>query len=236
MELTILILAAGYGKRMRSEIPKVLHKVGDVTMITRITTTASILKPAKIVVLVNKDNHRSIEEELITNGFDKICYVIQDVPQGTGDAVRYALPHLKGTIMILNGDCPLIESELLDKIRNQYDNRLLITITESDTPQGNGRIVMSEKDVIDIIEEKDCDEEQRLIKLVNCGIYVVSKEMLDSVVPKLTNDNAQREYYLTDIVKLCDKVEAFVVEKEKQYQLFNINSREQLEEANKMIV
>jgi len=241
-------MAAGQGKRMNSELPKVLHKVDGLPMLVRIINQASKLNPAKIFVVVGK-HVDIIGETLSLHNIDNVQFVVQKEQLGTGDAIKALLPafsegDMDATNIILNGDAPLITFGTIDAIyrhfvANTYD--LQITCIDSDTPAGNGRIISNEDGLIcqRIVEEKDCTDEQRLINVVNCGIYVATVRTLVKLVPMITNNNKQNEYYLTDIVELAissgHPVGLYQLDKSKQVELSNVNTREQLDTVNRLV-
>jgi len=247
MNLVITILAGGAGKRMMSNLPKVLHKVGSLPMIVHLLNTSLELKPNRINIVVSK-NFQIIKNEIeqyIDNNI--ISYIIQKNPLGTGDAVKTTLPFInksKETLnLILNGDCPLLKKTTLESIINNYINinsELQITCINIDNPFGNGRIIKNQNKVIEIVEEKDATPEQRNITLVNCGIYITNNYMLNKLIPMIQSNNIQSEFYLTDIVSLYNKeypkyVDFYELEKSQFIEIYNINTQEQLSYINSVV-
>ena len=241
--LYVTILAGGAGKRMKSDLPKVLHLVKDKPMIVRLLKQVQILNPDKIIVVVGRF-HQMIQDEIERHINDqRIIYVDQETPLGTGHAVKCTLPVL-GTEhidnIILNGDVPMIQHQTIREIYNQYLNdnaKLLITAINLANPTGNGRIIIDDNEHFkEIVEEKDCSSDQKLITLVNCGIYVCSSDVLTEFIPKIQNGNSQGEYYLTDLVKLyveaSHKIGLYVLPAEKEMEIYNINTKEQLYHCN----
>jgi len=220
-QLIVTILAAGEGKRMRSpNLPKVLNLVDGVPMLIRILRSVVLIKPKKIVVVTSPANHDKIKRAIHKYFQEQeqeqpynIVFVLQPSPLGTGHAVKYCLPEYidKGgelsKVLILNGDMPLINKELLQRFITESDTSLLsLIVATMENPHGYGRIIHGvNDDSLEIVEEKDCSVEQRLIKQVNTGVYLVDADLLHEVIPKIKNDNVQQEYYLTDIVKLVNK-------------------------------
>lgn len=229
MSTCVIILAAGHGTRMGSDIPKVLHQVGGISMIKRLVNT--VLGLGKMVVVVSPTNHALIAQELV--GHD-ITFVIQEQQLGTAHAVSVAKPHLLERNLILNGDAPLVTRKLLEHVLGRTKCELLITTALLPNPANNGRVIAYREYAIEIIEAKDCTAEQLKIQLVNCGIYLASKNLLLSLLDHVKADNAQQEYYLTDLVRLNGFAHTHCVT-DNLDQLININSKEDLDKANEMI-
>lgn len=234
--LQVIVLAGGEGKRMKSEVPKVLHQVGGKFMLQRVLEKVLELGPKKVIVVSGK-NASYFENEmkpLIPN--DNIHYIPQIPAMGTGDAVWVALPHLlnegngEERVLIVNADTPLIDKCLQD-IVNGEPPRILVTRLQN--PHGQGRILMDDKGVFQgIIEEKDADEHQKAINLVNSGVYLVNLEDLWTIIPKINNNNAQNEYYMTDFFMHVQKqVNLCEVPRERQWELLNVNTPQDLEKA-----
>ena len=203
--LVVTILAAGEGKRMRSSLPKVLHLCNEVPMLVKVIQTAILLNPKNILVVTGK-HHDLIKETVAQYIHDShIQYVIQETQLGTGDAIKYCLPHYapNQNVLILSGDVPLITAELLEGfVRTSSQCSILVANVEN--PHGYGRILLDEnrQEIMQIVEEKDCIEEERQVSIINSGIYFIQSKLLREFIPFLENKNAQGEYYLTDIVKL----------------------------------
>lgn len=229
-DLSVIVLAAGKGSRMESSLPKVLHKVGDKTMIVRVIEAVKSLNPINIVVITSDENNSLIKEELDNHGYS-VEYAIQKELLGTGDALRY-VDTFSSINMIVNGDSPLITSELYQSIADHYAQGLMIVTTEYSNPTGYGRVIVENQKVIKIVEEKDCDDETKQVTLVNCGIYVATKEIILTSVPQLKNDNKQGEYYITDLVSINKGASYYRVSDRYQYQLYNVNTKKQLDQAS----
>ncbi|QGR53719.1 glycosyltransferase [Moumouvirus maliensis] len=246
-KLYITILAGGLGKRMQSDIPKVLHKVKGQAMIVRLINQIIKLNPDKILIVVGK-YHTIIKQEIEKNINDhRIVYVDQPEPKGTGDAVKCTLKHFENEDfdnIILNGDVPMIQHTTIYDIYNFYNNnskKILITSIHLSDPINNGRIIVDNNgEFYEIVEEKDCNKEQKKINLVNCGIYICNSGVLLKYIPKINNNNSQNEYYLTDLVKLYkqdnnNKVDLFILPKNKEIEIYNINTKQQLEYIENLI-
>ena len=241
--LYVTILAGGVGKRMQSTLPKVLHKVDDVPMLVRLIRQVKCMKPHKIVIIVGKFID-IIKETIIEyeSSLDGIEFAIQEQPLGTGNAMLSSLSayNTDGTVLILNGDNPLINvTTMTDAIKSFTDNKyeLQITSLDANNPTGSGRIITVDGVFQKIVEEKDCSPEQKLIKVINCGIYIASTDVLKSCLPKIKNTNAQNEYYLTDIVEVyrqsySKNVGLYTLPQEKELELCNVNTKDQLDELN----
>ncbi len=203
MDLTVVILAAGKGTRMRSNLPKVLHAIGGKSMLSRVIQTAKSLSPKKIIVIYGE--HKAQMAAQISD--PDLVWVQQVEQNGTGDAVRVALEQI-GTdhrVLTLYGDVPLIESEtLLRLMRVTSEESVGLLTAQVDDPTGLGRILRNEKGEIEgIREEKDASDLERQIHEINTGIFLVPSNYLHSWLPQLNNDNANQEYYLTDIIGLA---------------------------------
>jgi len=203
--LVITIMAAGEGKRMRSPIPKVLHLFKNRPMLVRIVKTTQLLKPKKIIIITGK--HDELIKTTLSEYLDisKLIFVQQVEPLGTGDAIRYCFPNYEvgEKVLILNGDMPLIDLETLTRfIRKSVRNHFTVLVARYENPFGYGRIVYQDNTFSAIVEEKDCTEIQRKIEIINSGIYFLDAVILKNYIPWIDNNNAQKEYYLTDIVKI----------------------------------
>lgn len=256
-ELTVTILAGGLGKRMQSYLPKVLHKVNGMSMIYRILYELwqgyDNLKIKKILIVVGKYKDiikETIEDEIkfwkITDLLNIIEYVMQDEPLGTGHAVLCTLQHIDddGINLILNGDTPMLKYETLEEVITYYmnnNNRIQITAIDSINPAGCGRIIIKNNVFEKIIEEKDCSELERKISIINCGIYVIDNNTLKKYIPLIQNNNIQKEFYLTDIVDIYrnntnEQLGLFIIDKSKEHEIVNINTKDQLDNLNDLII
>lgn len=200
MGLNVVILAAGKGTRMKSDIPKVMHKLAGVPMLERVVNTACELSPKSIQVVYGNGGDQ-VREAL---AHLPVKWVLQEEQLGTGHAVMQALPHCDDDdrILVLYGDVPLISSETLSQlVHNTADQAVGLVVTLLEDPTGMGRIVRDEMgNITAIVEHKDANEQQLKIKEINTGICTTSVRNLNTWLPALKNNNAQGEYYLTDIV------------------------------------
>jgi bifunctional UDP-N-acetylglucosamine pyrophosphorylase / glucosamine-1-phosphate N-acetyltransferase len=202
MSLDIVILAAGQGTRMRSALPKVLHPVAGKPMLGHVIDTARLLKPQGIHVVIGHGAER-VREQLAA---DDLNFVLQSEQLGTGHAVAQALPALSAErVLILYGDVPLIEVETLQRLLQLVSEQQLGLLTVNlNNPTGYGRIVRDDHGVVKaIVEHKDASEAQRLIREGNTGILAVPGKKLGDWLGRLSNSNAQGEYYLTDVIAMA---------------------------------
>jgi bifunctional UDP-N-acetylglucosamine pyrophosphorylase/glucosamine-1-phosphate N-acetyltransferase len=203
MPLTAIILAAGEGKRMRSDLPKVLHLVGGKPMLVRVIETVQTVNPEKIVVVTGKHHQQIIQTLGKWMDIFGIIFVEQSPALGTGHAVLCCLDQFTkdDRVLILNGDMPLLHPTSL-RILLSHERINMVMTTKMENPTGYGRALYDGKgDFRGIVEERDCQEDERLIMEVNTGVYVFSGKVLHECLPLLTNDNSQKEYYLTDVVR-----------------------------------
>lgn len=238
-ELRAVILAAGKGTRMRSKLPKVLHKVGGKAMLQHVLDAADAAGAAEKIVIVG---HGAELVESMVGEQGKI--VLQAEQLGTGHAVmqtKDALAGFTGTAMILCGDTPLLDGEELKKFYEahvQSGAAATVLTAFMDNPFGYGRIVRdADGNVQGIVEEKDADAQQKLIKEINTGIYCLECPLMFDVLATLTCDNAQGEYYLTDVLTKLNEAGKKVggVVTEDSDMVMGINSRRQLAEAESVM-
>ncbi|HLX22491.1 MAG TPA: bifunctional UDP-N-acetylglucosamine diphosphorylase/glucosamine-1-phosphate N-acetyltransferase GlmU, partial [Usitatibacter sp.] len=201
--MQVVILAAGQGKRMRSDLAKVLHPLAGRPLLSHVIDTARHLTPARLCIVVGHGAQEVRERVQDTT----IEWVVQERQLGTGHAVMQAMPRLEGnaTVLILYGDVPLIAPGTLRSLVDAASSGHLALLTqEVDDPKGYGRIVRDGSGrVARIVEEKDASSEERAIREVNTGIIAAPRAKLAQWLARLGNDNAQGEYYLTDIVALA---------------------------------
>ena len=202
MSLDIVILAAGQGTRMRSALPKVLHSIAGQSMLAHVLHTARSLKPSSIQVVIGH-GAELVREQLAA---EDVSFVVQNEQLGTGHAVAQAIPYLKAeNTLVLYGDVPLIEATTLDSLLTQLaaDSMALLTVN-LDNPAGYGRIVRNTDGAVQaIVEHKDANLEQLKICEGNTGILAAPRERITDWLGRLSNSNAQGEYYLTDIIAMA---------------------------------
>ncbi len=199
---SVIIMAAGAGTRMKSNTPKVLHKISGKEMLYYSIKEAKKLTN-NIEVVVFHQKEKVIES--MQKYFDDITFVTQEHINfpGTGGAIKCCSPENE-KVFILNGDMPLIDANELKKF-DEIDADIVMSVIYLENPDGYGRVVIENNEVMKIVEQKDANEEELKIKYVNAGVYLIKKEILDEFLPLLNNNNAQKEYYLTDIIDLAKK-------------------------------
>ncbi len=230
MKQDVVILAAGKGSRMKSAMSKVLHPIGGIPMVRRVLMTASNLENVSLHLIVGHQGEQVVAscQDFSTNE------VWQDNPQGTGDALRRVASDLDpvGSTLTLYGDVPLIKRSTLEKMQSAgHDNSLVLLTTFLDDPTGYGRIVRDAQDLVKaIVEHKDATSEQHQIKEVNTGILLAPNKFLLGWLDRLDNNNAQGEYYLTDIISMASKdgVNIVTVHPENIAEVTGVNDRVQL--------
>ncbi|MCD5971179.1 bifunctional UDP-N-acetylglucosamine diphosphorylase/glucosamine-1-phosphate N-acetyltransferase GlmU [Pseudomonas quasicaspiana] len=234
MSLDIVILAAGQGTRMRSALPKVLHPVAGDSMLGHVIHSARQLSPQRIHVVIGHGAD-IVRERLAA---DDLNFVMQDKQLGTGHAVAQALPELTAeTVLILYGDVPLIEVETLQRLLKQVTAEQLGLLTVNlDDPTGYGRIVRDQQNLVRaIVEHKDATEAQKAITEGNTGILAVPGKRLADWLGRLSNNNAQGEYYLTDVIAMAVN-DGLVVATEQPHDAMEVqgaNDRKQLAELER---
>ena len=199
---TVVILAAGQGTRMKSDLPKVLHRIANKSILEHVITTAQQLGAGSICVVYGHGGERVPQ----TLAHLPVSWIEQAEQLGTGHAVAQAIPSIQAEdiVLVLYGDVPLISKEtLVELIDAAGKDSLGLLTAKLDDPTGYGRIVRDESNkVVRIVEHKDATEEERQINEINTGLLAIQRNKLASWLEKLDNKNAQGEYYLTDIIAL----------------------------------
>lgn len=200
MSLSVVILAAGKGTRMKSTTPKVLHEISGKSMLFHAIDAAKEISDDITVVLYHQAER--IQKQ-IESHYKNIQFHRQDVETypGTGGAMKGIETKHERTL-ILNGDMPLITKNSLLALTSG-DADINMSVIKLENPTGYGRVIIENEKVLEIVEQKDCNEAQLCRQTVNAGIYAVNTSLLERFIPALSNDNAQAEYYLTDIVKMA---------------------------------
>ena len=226
--MNIVILAAGLGKRMHSDTPKVLHRLAGRPLLSHVLGTAKRLAP-KVVCVVYGHGGESVRKAL---GDDGAVWVLQEPQLGTGHAVMQAVPHLdeRWPTLVLYGDVPLIKGETLARLVEAAGKGMGLLTATLDNPAGYGRVLRKGKSVVGIVEEKDASAKQRALREVNTGIVVAPTKKLKAWLGKLQNHNAQKEYYLTDIVGFAtrERVPVAAIQPDAPWETQGVNSRAQL--------
>ncbi len=235
--LAIAILAAGKGSRMQSRIPKVLQQLSGITLIERVLNNCKELKPEKTILIVGHEADQ-IREKV---GYKKdIEFILQQPQNGTGHAVQKLVPILmdfKGDLLVLNGDVPLLRSETIKQlIAKHQSSNAAVTLLSSRilNPKGYGRVFSNNDGVVEkIVEDRDCNSEELTNTLTNAGIYCFNWQKLKEVLPELTDNNNQKEIYLTEAIhKLSNAVH---VEVENSLEVKGINDQQQLSECEDLL-
>ncbi len=223
MSISIVILAAGKGSRMKSTTPKILHTISGKSMLSHAIDAGQKISDDITVVLYHQAQR---VQEAIEAEYSNINFHIQDAENfpGTGGAMKGVTTKYEKTL-ILNGDMPLITQDSLLALTNG-DADINMSVIKLDNPNGYGRVIIENGEVKEIVEQKDCNETQLETKTVNAGIYCVNSQLLNRYIPLLSNDNAQEEYYLTDIIKMAvdeDKIVRPIYVKEEEFK--GVNSK-----------
>ena len=199
---SIIILAAGKGSRMKSPTAKVLYNVSGKPMLFHIIKESQKISDDIIVVIAHQKEKVQKQMELF---FDDITFVVQDAENfpGTGGAMKNVSPK-NDKVLVLNGDMPLITAGALQGFLDTEAD-VIMSIFDLENPDGYGRVVIDNKEVQYIVEQKDSTEDELKVTTVNAGIYAFSKDVINKYIPLLSNDNAQEEYYLTDVIAMAKK-------------------------------
>ncbi|HEY8085759.1 MAG TPA: bifunctional UDP-N-acetylglucosamine diphosphorylase/glucosamine-1-phosphate N-acetyltransferase GlmU [Methylophilaceae bacterium] len=235
-QLNIVVLAAGKGTRMRSDLPKVLHPLAGKAMLMHVLDAARTLNPAKLCVVYGYGGDK-VEQAIVATD---VVWVHQSEQKGTGHAVQQVVSHLQADAitLILFGDVPLIQADTCRQVisQAQQGQLVLLTVDQAD-PTGYGRILRdAQGNIKGIVEHKDASEQQRQIREVNTGIMAMPTKQLVNWLQRLNCDNAQSEYYLTDIVAMAvaDNVMVSSVQAQSVAEVFGVNSRSDMAQLERM--
>lgn len=234
--MNIVILAAGQGKRMHSNLPKVLHPLAGKALVAHVIDTARSLQP-ETLTLVYGHGGEAVRSTLES---PDLSWALQSPQLGTGHAVQQALPFLKagGVTLVLYGDVPLIQAETLKRLIHAAQGGLAILTVSLDDPSGYGRIVRDASgQVVRIVEQKDATIEEKCLKEINTGIMALPTARLGEWLSRLSNDNAQKEYYLTDIVGMAvgAGVPVRTANPAFTWEVMGVNSKVQLAELERIV-
>lgn len=231
--ISIVILAAGKGSRMKSPKAKVLHTISGKPMLYHIIKSSHEISD-DITVVVAHQKEAVIEQ--MSSYFDDINFVVQDVENfpGTGGAMKnVSVKNEK--ILVLNGDMPLLRAEVLEGFFDEKPD-IIMSIFDLENPDGYGRVIIENEQVQKIVEQKDASVNELKITTVNAGIYAFTRSVLEKYIPLLTNDNAQGEYYLTDIISMARadnlRISPLLVDEEN---FKGVNSKKELSHAEEIM-
>lgn len=244
--LATIILAAGKGKRMKNpNKAKVMYNLRGKPLISYVVDLSLKINSDKIIIIVGHQRQDVINFINEKYNLKKISFAIQEEQLGTGHAVMQTFPvmeNFKGDVLILSGDVPLLKIDTINEFinfhkENSFDASLISALFEN--PYGYGRIIKNKVgELINIKEEKDATENERMIKEINSGIYIVNNKILFEALKTIKPDNAQQEYYLTDIfhyfVKKGKKIGAFLID--NPIEISGINTIQQLEELENIFI
>jgi bifunctional UDP-N-acetylglucosamine pyrophosphorylase/glucosamine-1-phosphate N-acetyltransferase len=235
--VAVAILAAGRGTRMKSDLPKVCHQLGSLSLVERVLNSCLSLNPSRYLVIVGYQAER-VKQSL--DGFSGAEFVEQTEQLGTGHAVQQLLPHLEsftGDLLILNGDVPLLRPSTIQRLletHRSHQNAATLLTAHLPNPQGYGRVFCDNQNLLkQIVEDRDCTEAQKQNHRINAGVYCFNWSQLAQALPKLEANNDQKEYYLTDVVNHLDPVMA--VDVEDYQEILGINDRIQLANAYEIL-
>ena len=243
-ERAVVVLAAGAGTRMKSDQQKTLHEIGGRSLLSHSLHAAAGIHPSQLVAVVGhqRDQVAPAVEAIADEMQVEIRQAVQEEQNGTGHAVQVglaAIPDFDGTVVVTNGDVPLLTPETLEALVDKHEQEhAAVTVLSLDfeDPTGYGRIIRGEAgDVLEIVEEKDATDEQRKVKEVNSGVFAFDGAVLRSALERITPDNAQGEFYITDVLGIARhdglRVAAFTAPDARE--LAGVNDRVQLAEAGK---
>jgi len=235
--LAVIILAAGKGTRMDSELPKVLHSINNKPMILNVIKSAYKINADPIIAIVGY-KHQMVKDVLKN---EKIEFALQKKQNGTAHAViqcQDRLNDFNGNVLVLSGDVPFISSKTLEaliKIHTQLDSKATVLTCELENPYGYGRIIKNKDNTLKkIIEHKDANVNELKENEINTGIYIFDSIELFKILPKINNNNKQKEYYLTDVINilLSNNEPVFIEKTININEVTGINTLQQLKEAN----
>jgi bifunctional UDP-N-acetylglucosamine pyrophosphorylase / glucosamine-1-phosphate N-acetyltransferase len=228
--LAVAILAAGKGTRMKSKLPKVLHLLGSKSLVERAIDSCNLVQPDRQLVIIGYEGQK-IENAL--NHLQGVEFVEQREQLGTGHAIIQLIPYLEdftGDLIVLNGDVPLLRPETMQKlVKTHQENNNAATLLTANlpNPQGYGRVFCDKNNLVtQIIEDRDCNPEEQKNSRINAGVYCFNWQKLREVLPKLSTNNDQQEYYLTEVVDYLAPVMALDVD--DHLEISGINDRRQL--------
>lgn len=235
--VAVAILAAGRGTRMKSDLPKVCHTLGSLSLVERVLKSCLSLAPSRLLVIVG---YQSEQVKKSLEAYSNVEFIEQAEQLGTGHAVQQLLPHLDGftdDLLILNGDVPLLRSSTIKQLletHQAHQNAATLLTAHLPNPQGYGRVFCDDQNLLNqIVEDRDCTPDQKQNCRINAGVYCFNWPQLAEVLPKLEANNDQKEYYLTDVVNYLEPVMA--VDVEDYQEISGINDRKHLAHAYEIL-
>lgn len=235
--VAIAILAAGRGTRMKSDLPKVCHQLGALSLVERVLKSCLLVEPSRRLIVVGYEAQQ-VKTSLF--GYRDLEFVEQTEQLGTGHAVQQLLPQLEGftgDLLVLNGDVPLLRPDTIKKLLESHktnQNAATLLTAHLPNPRGYGRVFCDGNNLLtQIVEDRDCTAAQKQNRRINAGVYCFNWSKLAEVLPTLQNNNDQKEYYLTDTVKYLDPVMA--VDVDDYQEILGINDRKQLAKAYEIL-
>jgi len=233
--MNVVILAAGMGKRMQSDLPKVLHPLAGKPLLSHVIDTARTLNPSRMCVVYGHGGD-AVPSRLSA---DDLRFVLQAPQLGTGHAVMQSVDALDDAVptLVLYGDVPLTSARTLQTLVDKAGKEKLAVLTvDLEDPTGYGRIIRTDKRIVRIVEQKDATESERVISEVNTGILVAPTRALKLWLGKLSNNNAQQEYYLTDVIAMAvqDGIPIESAQPEHVWETLGVNSKLQLAELERI--
>lgn len=234
--LSVIILSAGKGTRMKSSLSKPLHKIGNLEMINHIMKTIENISGDEVILVVSRENKTEMEENIKNTNLKNVKTAIQYERKGTGDAVKIGFKNVdkkSNLVLITMGDVPLIEENTYNDMINRMEDDCSIIVMgfrTRDTKNRYGRLILNKNQELEkIVEYKDATEEERNNNLCNAGIYLVRSEILEELLDKIDNKNASGEYYITSIIEIAKrqglKINYSMAEEDE---VMGINSQEEL--------
>lgn len=230
----LIILAAGKGTRMKSELPKVMHKLGNKPMLEHVIENACGSEDTEVILVVGYG------ADIVKNHFgDKVKYAHQTEQLGTGHAVMMAMDFIEDEdeVVIACGDTPLIDQEAFAALAEAKSNNLGAVVMTAfvENPKDYGRIIKENGLFKKIVEERDASEDQRKIQEVNVGTYVIDGKLLKTSIQQITNSNDQKEYYLTDVFEIAARESGVATSMIDEESMLGINSKLQLAQAEEIL-
>lgn len=235
--VAVAILGAGRGTRMKSDLPKVCHNLGSLSLVERVLNSCLLINPSRLLVIVGYQSEQVIKS---LSGFTGIEFVEQTEQLGTGHAAQQLLPHLEGftgDLLILNGDVPLLRPDTIKQLletHKAHQNSATLLTAQFPDPKGYGRVFCNGQNLLQqIVEDRDCTAAQKQNRRINAGVYCFNWPQLAQVLPQLQANNDQKEYYITDAVNYLNQV--MVVDVEDYQEILGINDRKQLANAYEIL-